>query len=374
MAEVLKVLIVDDNPTDAELMVRALAKAGFNSEWRRVDNERDYAAQLRPELDVILCDYRMPKFSATRALEVLHEKKMDVPFIIVSGAIGEDTAVAVMKQGAADYLLKDRLVRLGPAVALAIDQCRLRREGEQARAAAEKANQIKSEFLANMSHEIRTPMNALIGTLDLLVSDEPSAERRKSLETAKGAALSLLGLLNDILSLSTMDSGKIRRINSAFSLGDCIEVHLHDLKKEAADKGVAMNVRLAPEIPEVLIGDQLLLGRIITKLVGNAVKFTAQGEIDVRVDVKSLTEQEAALMFEVRDTGIGISREHQEMIFSPFVQVNSSSTRTHGGLGLGLAILQRAIQIMGGEIRVESEPGKGSAFFFGLTFGVGMTV
>jgi len=355
-------------------MVRELRRAGFEPEWLRVDTEPDYAANLRPDLDVILCDYTMPDFSGLRALEVLRENRMDIPFIIVSGAIGEETAVAVMKQGAADYLLKDRLVRLGPAVSMALDQCRLRREGELAKEATEKANQIKSEFLANMSHEIRTPMNALVGTLDLLMNDELSVERRHSLENARSAALSLLGLLNDILSLSSMDAGKVQRVNSAFSLDECIGVHLHQLTKEAAAKGIALKVRLAPEIPEVLLGDQHLLGRIITKLVGNAIKFTERGQIDVCVSVRSLTAREAKLLFVVRDTGIGISPEHQEMIFGSFVQADSSSTRSYDGAGLGLAILQRAIQIMGGDIWVESEPGNGSAFFFNISFGIGMNV
>ena len=242
----------------------------------------------------------------------------------------------------------------------------------KAKLAAEKANQVKSEFLANMSHEIRTPMNGLIGNLNLLIQDEPNPEHRKSLEIVKTSADSLLNLLSEILALSSMDAEKIRRADLVFSLRDCLALYLEPFLKKASSKGIRLDYELAPEVPEILRGDHERLGQILNHLLGNAIKFTEHGQIEVSVRCKETAPSEVELIFEVRDTGIGISPEHQEVIFKPFVQVDASSTRSYGGVGLGLAIVKRTVEILGGQICVESELGKGSAFFFTVSFGVGI--
>ena len=215
-------------------------------------------------------------------------------------------------------------------------------------------------------------MNGLIGILNLLISDETLNGHRHSLEIAKTSAVSLLKLLSEILTLSSMDAGKIRRKDSAFSLDGCVDVHLRPLMQDAAEKGLTLTRRLAPEIPEIIHGDQARLGQIIVNLVSNAIKFTERGQIDLEVSIESISDNDTTLLFAVRDTGIGISPEHQEVIFNPFVQADSSSTRNYGGVGLGLSIVQRLVDILDGRIWVESQAGKGSTFYFTAPFGIGM--
>jgi PAS domain S-box-containing protein len=234
----------------------------------------------------------------------------------------------------------------------------------EAKEAAESASRAKGEFLANMSHEIRTPMNGLIGMLNLLVRDEPSEERRASLEIARTSAASLLKLLEEILALSKIESGNVVGSKITFSLDACMANNLNAFAAEAAAKGLALVSTVAPDVPDILVGDEIRLGQILTNLIGNAVKFTERGQVGVRVDVEEISDDALTLRFAVSDTGIGIPATHIRGIFDPFTQVDASSTRAYGGVGLGLAITRRLVETLGGNIRVESELGKGSTFFF----------
>ncbi|HEX6733757.1 MAG TPA: response regulator [Azonexus sp.] len=244
------------------------------------------------------------------------------------------------------------------------------READQARAAAEAAAAAKADFLANMSHEIRTPMNAVIGMTYLALQTELTPRQRNYLNKVEAAAKGLLGIINDILDLSKIEAGMMSFERTAFSLDASLQ-HLAGLSGlKARERGLELLFDLAPGVPDRLIGDPLRLGQVLINLVGNAIKFTEQGEITVGVDLVARDEDSVRLRFTVRDTGIGMSAEQQAGLFSAFTQADSSTTRRYGGTGLGLSICKRIVDLLGGHIGVSSEPGAGSTFSFELPFGL----
>ena len=320
--------------TDADFFIAEQASKARADEMRIIESREPIIAQL--ECETVLG--RETKWYSTAKVPLLDQEQN------VIGIVGISRDVTELK------LSREKL--------------------QKALLMADGASRAKSEFVANMSHEIRTPMNGIIGIAELLSTTTLDADQREYVDMIQQSSDSLMSLLNDILDFSKIEAGKLELSSIPFNLSDSVGKTTQTLASNANEKGLELACRVSPKLPERLIGDPSRLRQIIVNLVSNAIKFTETGEVLVEVEAKTISDLKAVLHFSVSDTGIGILPEKQALIFEEFSQADSSTTREYGGTGLGLTISKQLVELMGGEIWIESEVNQGTTFHFTAEFGV----
>ena len=364
------VLIVDDDPQAIEVLAEAL---GNECDIRFALDGAQALKMLEeaklPEL--ILLDMLLPDTDGYALFATIKARAetRDVPVIFVTSMRDVASEAKGLEMGAADYITKP----ISPAIVRArvhnhIELARTRAALVTSRNEALAAARAKAVFLATMSHEIRTPLNGVIGMTSLLQDTSLDAQQRDFVDTIRLSGDALLGLINDVLDFSKIDSGKLDLAVEPFSLAQLIEEAYEILAGKAREKRLELTVSIDDAVPAGIYGDAVRLRQIIINLVGNAIKFTECGEVFTQVRLLQAASADVPGQLEIRvnDTGIGIPQERIGTLFDPFTQADSSTTRLYGGTGLGLAISKRLVELMGGSIGVETTPGNGSSFYFSL--------
>jgi signal transduction histidine kinase len=384
----IKILVVDDEPDVQPLItqrLRNLVKEGV-CELDFAQNGLEAIEKIKKdtEIELVMTDINMPEMDGLTLLSKINEVNRLVKSVVITAYSDMQRIRTAMNNGAFDFLTKPLDANdLKATLEKSIKEIRFEHQAREARAQyeverqkreqAEQVASLKQEFLANMSHEIRTPMNAILGMTRLCLQlDNLQEQHLRYLNGIHKSAENLLVIINDILDFSKIEAGKLELETIPFLLKETLQTVQDTLRFKAEEKGLLMNVSLDTNAPEVLIGDPVRLNQVLLNLAGNAIKFTEKGAVNINVTVTAKETEKVSLLFEVTDTGIGITEEQMAKLFSSFSQASSDTTRKYGGTGLGLAISKRLVEMHeAGTIGVRSKIGEGTTFFFNLTYPVG---
>jgi signal transduction histidine kinase len=385
------VVIIEDSEVDMASYRRFLT-ADNENEYRFIEaynGVSGIALCLKENPDCILLDYNLPDMTGLEVLQKLALNFNVLPILILTGQGDTVLAVNAMKAGAQGYLSKDRMTAdiLKKEVINTVERAQLIRKVSQqtedlrqtnenlqkANADAKSSSKAKDEFLANMSHEIRTPMNGIIGVTELLFNSDLTKKQEKYVHSIYTSGEILLDLINDILDFSKIEADEVHLHLVATSLQNTLMDVMEILKPKAVENNTNLSHICSDNVPAIVTADPCRIRQIIINLTNNALKFTRNGNVKIGIQQLERSDTDCKLRFEIKDDGIGIPKEMQQYIFEKFTQVDSSSTRQYGGTGLGLSICKRLVKLMGGNIGVSSETGKGSLFWFEITLPVAYT-
>lgn len=355
------VMIVDDTPANIEILSESL---GDDYELFFATSGADALELIRADKpDLILLDIMMPGMDGFELCGILKgdPATRDIPIIFVTAMIGEEEEIKGLELGAIDYLTKP----ISPHIVRARvkNHLELKRYRDLLETLATAAERAKKEFLRSVSHELRTPLTPIIGMTDLVLNNEEDDNKRKYLGMVQKSALRLLGIVEDLIETSRLEGEGGAPENRPFLLKPFLDMVALEADTMAAAKGLKFRAALHPDLPEAVVSDQGMLHKVLSMLLGNAVKFTPEGEVSLEVRPQEVAG-EAMLQFAVADTGIGIEKADLERIFNDFTQSDGSITRSFPGLGLGLTLARRMTELLDGSIWAESAPGGGSVFQF----------
>ncbi|QXE89044.1 hybrid sensor histidine kinase/response regulator [Geomonas subterranea] len=353
------VMIVDDTPANIEILSESL---GDDYELFFATSGLDALELIRADKpDLILLDIMMPGMDGFELCGILKgdPSTRDIPIIFVTAMIEEEQEIKGLELGAIDYLTKP----ISPHIVRARvkNHLELKRYRDLLETLASAADRAKKEFLRSVSHELRTPLTPIIGMTDFVLNQEEDDNKRKYLGMVQKSAVRLLGIVEDLIETSRLEGEGGAPENAAFHLKTFLDMVLMEARALADGKGLDLNVRIDPMLPEVVVTDQGMLHKVLTMLLGNAVKFTPSGAVGLEARLQEVAGEQM-LQFSVTDTGVGIDEADLERIFSDFTQSDGSITRSYPGLGLGLTLARRMTELMDGGIWAENLPGGGSVF------------